>query len=74
MLDDHGEPMRVTRRYSDDIGVLLVKETGTNPSYTLKADDIYVRARVTSSKAKENASDKGEFERAWTQPIWKLRK
>ena len=26
-------------------------------------------ARVTSSKPKENVSGKGEFERAWTQPI-----
>lgn len=34
------------------------------------ADDIhFVRARITSTKAKENPFQKGDFEMAWTQPI-----
>lgn len=39
-------------------------------SYTLKGDEIYVRARVTSSKQKADpANAAGELERAWTQPL-----
>ena len=67
---DHDEPLRVTRKYSDDLGVVLFSKTGTTASYALKADEIYVRARVTSSKLKADPSSKGEFERAWVQPIW----
>jgi hypothetical protein len=35
----------------------------------VKGDEIYVRARVTSSKVKENPYREGEFEMAWTQPL-----
>ena len=70
ILGDHGETLRVTRRYSKDIGATLATETSSNTaSYTLKGDEIYVRARVTSSKLKADPSRKGEFERAWTQPV-----
>ena len=64
-----GEPLAVTRRYSADIGAVLAEVKGTRPSYTLKGDEIYVRARVISSRLKSNPYVKGEFERAWTQPL-----
>lgn len=70
VLDETGKPMRATRSYSKDIGAVLATQTGASASYTLKGDEIYVRARVTSSKVKANPSAAGEFERAWTQPIW----
>ncbi|HSI11150.1 MAG TPA: hypothetical protein VK961_03865 [Chthoniobacter sp.] len=70
VLGESGETLRVTRRYSKDIGAVLATVEGTSASYTLKGDEIYVRARITSSKQKADpASAAGEFERAWTQPL-----
>ena len=69
VLDKKGEPLAVTRHYSQDIGAVLAEVEGTNPGYTLKGDEIYVRARIISSKPKANPYAKGEFERAWTQPL-----
>jgi hypothetical protein len=66
---EDGKPLRVTRRYSKDIGTVLATSTDLAPSYTLKGDEIYVRARITSSKAKLNGSIAGEFECAWSQPV-----
>lgn len=70
VLGESGETLRVTRRYSKDIGAVLATVAGTSASYTLKGDEIYVRACITSSKQKADpASAAGEFERAWTQPL-----
>jgi hypothetical protein len=69
VTDDAGKPLRVTRHYSKDIGTVLATSTDLAPTYTLKGDEIYVRARITSSKAKPNGSIEGEFECAWTQPV-----
>ena len=70
VLGENGKPLRVTRQYSEDIGVVFATETGAASSYTLKGDEIYVRARITSSKVKADPSSEGEFERAWAQPVW----
>lgn len=67
--DENGEPLRVTRKYSDQIGTVLAKVEGTSAQYRLQGDEIYVRARVTSSKAKVDPAEEGECERAWTQPL-----
>jgi hypothetical protein len=48
--------------------VLAVAE-GPRASYTLQGDEIYVRAKVTSSKPKLNGFGTNETERAWTQPL-----
>ncbi len=69
VLDENGTPLRVTRRYSEDVGALLAKVEGTSASYTFKGDEIYVRARVTSSKPKTDAVHEGEVEKAWVQPV-----
>ena len=63
------QPVSVTRRYSDDVGLVLAQINGVAPSYTLKGDEIYVRAKIISSKKKENPYAKGEVEVAWTQPV-----
>ena len=59
------------RAWSKDIGRVLA--TATIPSgkltYNLSGDEIYVRARITSSNKHPNPSERGEFERAWVQPI-----
>ncbi|NVJ86462.1 MAG: histidinol-phosphatase [Algoriphagus sp.] len=52
-------------------GVLLEEIQGTEGSYTLADNDLYVRAKVTSSKSKENPYRPGDFEEAWTQPVVK---
>ena len=57
------------RRYSKDVGAVLAEVKGAKAEYVFKGDEIYVRAKVVSSKPKENGSVKGEFETAWTQPV-----
>jgi hypothetical protein len=59
----------VTRRYSEQIGAVLAVAEGPRASYKLEGDELYVRARVTSSKPKPNAFGTNETERAWTQPL-----
>ena len=64
-----GKPIRATRRYSHDIGAVLAEVKGTSPTYHLKGDEIYVRAKVVSSKLKQNPTVTGDFETAWVQPV-----
>ncbi|MGH7444119.1 MAG: endonuclease/exonuclease/phosphatase family protein, partial [Longimicrobiales bacterium] len=59
----------VTRRYSDDIGTVLAEVSGSEPSYRFAGDELYVRAKVVSTRAKENVPTPGEVEVAWTQPV-----
>lgn len=68
VADDEGKPIVTTRRYSDDIGRVLHSVKGTGAAYEFTPDDLYVRARITSTKMHPNPSEPGEFERAWTQP------
>jgi hypothetical protein len=65
------EPRRTVphRRYSRDVGTLLTEVAGTNASYTFRGDEIYMRAKIVSSKLKANGSVAGEYETAWTQPL-----
>jgi hypothetical protein len=69
VLGDDGTALRVTRRYSKDVGAVLATVEGPSPVYALKGDEIYVRARVRSSKLKANPARSGELEQAWTQPF-----
>jgi hypothetical protein len=64
-----GKPIRATRRYSHDIGAVLAEVKGTSPAYHLKGDEIYVRAKVISSRRKQNPTVTGDFETAWVQPV-----
>ena len=64
-----GIPLRVSQRYSPDIGIVLAVVDGTKASYQLHGDELYVRARITSSKPKPNPGRPGEMESAWTQPL-----
>ncbi|MBI1346661.1 hypothetical protein GC163_10275 [bacterium] len=69
VLNKDGEEMHATRQYSDDIGTVLSTQEGTTARYEFRGDEIYVRARVISSKLHPNPSEIGEFERAWVQPL-----
>ena len=51
------------------IGAVLASVEGTDAVYQLKGDEMYVRARVVSSKRKSNPNRPDETERAWTQPV-----
>jgi hypothetical protein len=69
VLDKDGKELPVTRRYSTDIGAVLKTVNATSATYDFTGDELYVRARVTSSRPHPNPSALGEFERAWTQPV-----
>ena len=59
----------VTRFYTEEIGTVLAVSEGNSARYQLSGDELYVRARVTSTKPKLNAFGTNETERAWTQPL-----
>ena len=58
----------ITRSYSPEVGEVLKVVEGLTPSYEFKGDELFVRAKVVSSKSKENPYREGETEMAWTQP------
>jgi len=62
-----GEALRVTHRYSADIGQVFAEVEGLQASYQFRGDELYVRARIISSKP--NKHSEGDFESAWIQPV-----
>lgn len=58
----------VTRTYAESIGAVLGVQSGPRVSYAWQGDELYVRAKVTSTRLKPNAPSAGEVEVAWTQP------
>ncbi|MFM9962398.1 MAG: hypothetical protein ACKV2Q_14385 [Planctomycetaceae bacterium] len=67
-LDKDGKEVRATRRYSEEIGKVFARIEQPSGTYRFTGDELYVRARITSSRKHPNPSEVGEFERAWTQP------
>ena len=63
-----GEPIRATQNYSDQIGETLSVVAGPRAEYSLRGDELYVRAVVNSSKKIANPYRKGETASAWIQP------
>jgi hypothetical protein len=59
----------VTRIYSSEIGTSLGEVRGTQAEYTLHGDELYVRAKVVSTKLKANPYATNEVEAAWVQPL-----
>jgi hypothetical protein len=64
-----GKTVRATRTYNSGVGAVLAQTDSLSPSYKFKGDEIYVRARVVSSVAKENPYAEGDMEMAWIQPV-----
>ncbi len=58
----------VSRRYSEEVGQVLATSDELTPRYVFTGTELYVRAKVVSSKPKENPYREGEMEMAWTQP------
>jgi len=69
VLDPNGAEIRATRIYTERLGEILAEVKGTSASYTIRGNEIYVRAKVTSTKLKQNPSFTGQFESAWVQPV-----
>ncbi len=69
VTDGDGKELRTTRRYSRDIGTVLAQVEGDSAQYKLQGDEIYVRAKVISSRKNEKSHVPGECESAWVQPI-----
>jgi hypothetical protein len=72
--DSEGKTIRSTRRYSPEVGQVLVTATGTSARYVLTGEELYVRAVIVSSAAHQRPSFEGQLEQAWTQPMgWRKR-
>ncbi len=69
VTDKDGQHVHTTRRYSNDVGAVFSTVRGSEGSYRFGGDELYVRARITSSKPHPNPSEPGESERAWCQPV-----
>ena len=73
--DEKGNLLPPTRRYSPDIGKVLKEVEGTRAEYVCTGRELYVRARVVSSRVvpyPNKERDKGlpaVYETAWTQPM-----
>ncbi len=53
----------------DSRAEIIMVLTGTQISFDLGEEFLFARARITSSKLKDNPFKKGDYEMAWTQPI-----
>lgn len=60
---------RDSQRYGEGIGVVLKTVRGTKARYEARGDELYVRARVTSTKPHPHPFREGDTEMAWTQPL-----
>lgn len=62
-------PKRSGYTLSDEIGIVLAESEGVTASYTLKDDDLYVRAVITSDKKNPiRGGYEPDYDSAWTQP------
>ncbi len=67
--DKSGRPLRVSRKYSGDVGQVLATAAGLSAKYQLTGKELYVRAVVTSSKPPADPSFTGQMQQAWSQPV-----
>ena len=66
-----GLPARKIPVYSDDIGKVVKTVNGIKASYTLKNDDLYVRARIESDiPSRITPYFHPKVKTAWTQPYF----
>lgn len=72
LTGDSPRPPRILSVYSNEIGCVAAEFAGTEAQYTMKPDDLYVRAVAVSDKATRcRGTRHPEFETAWTQPYRK---
>jgi hypothetical protein len=58
-----------TRHGSGEVGEVFFTSTSNPARYDFVGDELYVRAKVTSSRAHPNPAEEGESECAWIQPV-----
>jgi hypothetical protein len=68
-IDKDNKPLDATRVYHEDVGKIVAESESLEPSYALTGKEIYVRAKVISTRAHPNPYQKGDVECAWTQPL-----
>jgi hypothetical protein len=68
-LDKDGKPLDVTRIYAAEVGQVVAESDDRQPTYKMTGKELYVRAKVISSKPHPNPYQKGDPEVAWTQPF-----
>jgi len=52
-----------------EVGEILASTNELKPTYKMKGDELYIRARITSSRLHPNPFAKGDMEMAWVQPV-----
>jgi hypothetical protein len=68
----HGtNPMELepSRDYGPEVGKMVAEVVGLEPRYRFTGKELYVRAKVISSRVKPNPFKQGDYEVAWTQPF-----
>ena len=56
-----------------EVGEVLASTNDLKPMYKMKGDELYVRARITSSRLHPNPFAEGDMEMAWVQPVLGLK-
>ncbi|MCW0217616.1 MAG: hypothetical protein OJI67_04765 [Prosthecobacter sp.] len=68
---DDNHPIRL--KHSEDVGKLLSSSEGTESTYQMTGEELYVRAVIFSDQVMINPATPGQLQKAWTQPVgWKL--
>lgn len=62
-------PIYASHRYDPKIGSVLSRQQGTSAIHRFDDDDLYVRARITATRAHHDPSQPLQFAQAWVQPI-----
>lgn len=58
-----------SKNNNEKVGVILKEVKGNSGTYKLRKKNLYVRAKIISTKLKENPFATGDVETAWTQPV-----
>jgi hypothetical protein len=69
VVDAEGNEVRATRKYSAELGQIFLETTENPAVYPITGNEQYVRAKVISSKLKEDPFKAGDLETAWLQPV-----
>jgi len=69
VLDEDGNPLFTTAKYSEEVGKVLKQVKGTRACYKFRGDELYVRAVIVSDRLHPNPTVAGDTAKAWTQPI-----
>lgn len=60
---------RLKEKKIGDVGAVLQETRGVTATYRFAGDELYVRARIVSSRPHPNGYKEGDLETAWVQPV-----